>query len=450
MLYVRSVRAGALAVGLSLIPAMANAESLRDALTSAYQNDPEILSALLNVKATAEGIATAKSEKLPTIAAGATIGEGFATSGLSGPVVSVSGTYNQTLFDNLKSDADIEAARALTEASRYTLQSAESNILLQVATAYFSIIRDRQLVDLAKQNDTFFDAQVKSAQDRLNIGEGTKIDVSQAQARQAQGVAAYQIAVSNLQIDEATYERYVGHKPGNLSMTYKLGSLLPTSLDAAINRAKSDNPTVLAARATIRARQANSDAANAAFGPTLALAASVSSTPIGGSPSTGTASPTGKVGLSLSVPLYSGGRLGASVRAANLNQIKSEVDAETALDAATQAIITAWSQMTSARAQITSANSAVSSGQLSLSGVEQERDVGQATTLDVLNAQSELITSQQTQIQANATAAIAAFTVVSNTGHLTAADLGLNVEIKTGEDYIAKVEDVWAELRALD
>ncbi len=112
--------------------------------------------------------------------------------------------------------------------------------------------------------------------------------------------------------------------------------------------------------------------------------------------------------------------------------------------------MTAWSQMTSARASITSSNSGVSAAQLALSGVEQERDVGQATTLDVLNAQSDLITSQQAQILATAQAAIAAFTVVSNTGHLTAADLGLDVTVQTGEDYIAKVEDVWAELRALD
>jgi outer membrane protein len=452
MLYIRSVRAGALALLLSLVPALAQgAETLREAFTSAYLNNPDILSALLNVKATAEGIAVAKSEKLPTIAAGGSVSASSTVGGTtSGPTVSWNGTYNQTLFDNLKSDADIEAARALTEASRYSLQSAEENVLLQVAIAYFTIIEDRQLVQLAKDNVTFFNAQVGSANDRLKIGEGTKIDLSQAQARLAQGQASYQLALENLQTMEATYARYVGHKPGNLTGSYKLGSLLPSTLDAAIGRGKADNPTVLAARATIRARQANSDAANALFGPTLGLSASVAGTPIGGSTSTGGAAPTGKVSLNLSVPIYSGGRLGAGVRQANLNQIKSEVDAQSAVNAVTQAIVTAWSQMTSANAQIQSANAGVSAGQLALSGVEQERDVGQATTLDVLNSQSDLITSRQALITATAQAAIAAFTVVSNTGHLTAADLGLSVEVKTGEDYIAKVEDVWAELRALD
>ena len=453
MLYSRSVRAGALAFVLSVSPAVvAHAESLRAALTSAYLNDPDILSALLAVKSTAEGIALAKSEKLPTISAGGAVGDGFTTgpgASTSLPSVSWNASYSQTLFDNLKSVADIEASRALAEASRYGLQSAEENVLLQVVTAYFTVIEDQQLVQLAEENDKFFQAQVDSANDRLKIGEGTKIDLSQAQARLAQGTASYQIAIANLQTAQALYQRYVGHKPGTLTSSYKLGSLLPATVDAAVARAMSDNPTILGAKATIRARQANSDAANAAFGPTLALVGSIGATPI--NPTSGTsADPSGKVSLSLNVPLYSGGRLGAGVRQANLNEIKSEVDAATARDTITQAVVTAWSQMTSARAQITSSNSAVSAGQLALSGVQQERDVGQATTLDVLNSQSDLITSQQSQIQATAQAAIAAFTVVSDTGHLTAADLGLDVTVRTGEDYIAKVEDVWAELRKLD
>ena len=175
MLYSRSVRAGALALILSLSPAVAHAESLRAALTSAYLNDPDILSALLAVKSTAEGIALAKGEKLPTIAAGGSVNSGFTTgtsAAIVPPTVSWDATYSQTLFDNLKSDADIEAARALTEASRYGLQSAEENVLLQVVTAYFSVIEDTQLVQLAEENDKFFQAQVNSANDRLEDRRG--------------------------------------------------------------------------------------------------------------------------------------------------------------------------------------------------------------------------------------------------------------------------------------
>ncbi|HZY50766.1 MAG TPA: TolC family outer membrane protein [Devosia sp.] len=429
---------------------MAHAETLREALTSAYINNPTILSALLNVKATAENIALAKAAQRPTIGASATLTQNFAAgSPLPSPQGTVGASLSQTIFDNFKSDADIEAARALTEASRYSLQNSEQNVLLAVVQAYMGVIQYTQIVQLRQESVKFYQAQVGSANDRLKIGEGTKLDVSQAQARLAVATAAYQSAVASLQTNQATYERYVGHKPRNLSSTYNLGKLMPRSIDSAVNEAVTSNPAILAAKAAIRAAQANSDSANAAFGPTLDMVGSIGGTLFGGTATTPT-TPAGSVKFSLTVPIYAGGALGASIRKANISQVKSEVDALAARDQVKEATITAWATLQNATAQIASANSAVSSGQLSLEGVIQERDVGQATTLDVLNAQAELTTTKEGLIQANAGRVIASFALVAATGHLTAADLGLGVEVKTGEDYIAKVEDVWAELRALD
>jgi len=206
MVFFRSVRAGALAFVLCSVPAMAHAETLREALTSAYLNNPTILSALLNVKATAENIALAKSAKLPTIGASASVTQSYAPGlPIPSPVGTVGISASQTIFDNFKSDADIEAARALTEASRYALQNSEQNVLLAVVQAYMGVIQNTQLVQLRQANVKFYQAQVDSANDRLKIGEGTKIDVSQAQARLAQGTAAYQSAVSALQTSQATY-----------------------------------------------------------------------------------------------------------------------------------------------------------------------------------------------------------------------------------------------------
>jgi outer membrane protein len=432
------------------VPAMAHAETLREALTSAYINNPTILSALLNVKATAENIALAKSAQRPKIGASATVTQNFlAGAPLPTPQGTVGVSLSQNIFDNFKSDADIEAARALTEASRYALQNSEQNVLLAVVQAYMGVIQYTQIVQLRQESVKFYQAQVGSANDRLKIGEGTKLDVSQAQARLAVATAAYQSAVASLQTNRATYERYVGHKPRNLSSSYNLGKLMPRSIDAAVNEAVTSNPAILAAKAAIRAAQANSDSANAAFGPTLDMVGSVGGTLFGGTAATPTA-PGGSVKFSLTVPIYAGGALGASIRKANISQVKSEVDALAARDQVKEATITAWATLQNATAQIQSADSAVASGRLSLEGIVQERDVGQATTLDVLNAQAELTTTREGLIQANAGRVIASFALVAATGHLTAADLGLGVEVKTGEDYIAKVEDVWAELRALD
>ncbi len=455
MLFSRSVRAGALALMFCSLPALAHAETMREALTSAYINNPSILSALLNVKSTAENIALAKSAKLPTIGASITGSNSYTFDGnnkLNIPTVNAGVSYQQTIFDNFKSDADIEAARAITEASRYSLQNSEQNVFLAGVQAYMGVIRDTQLVKLRQDNVTFYQAQVQSAKDRLDIGEGTKIDVSQAEARLAQGTASYQAAVASLQTSQASYERYVGHKPKNLTTTYRLGTLMPKSLETAIAEATASHPAILAAKAGVRASQANSDAANAAFGPTLNFTSSIGSTVLGPSSLLGPNDPSPRVSaqFSLSIPIYAGGRFGANIRKANIEQIKSEVDALATRDQIKESVISAWSSMQNADAQIQSATTAVSSGELTLEGVVQSRDVGQSTTLDVLNAQSELTSIREGLIQANAAKVIASFALVAATGHLTAADLALDVEIKNGEEYIAKVEDVWQELRALD
>ena len=266
MVFFRSVRAGALAIVMCSVPAMAHAETLREALTSAYINNPTILSSLLNVEATAENIALAKAAKLPTIAGSASLSQSAAA---GFPLPSPSGTVGlsltQTIFDNFKSDADIEAARALTEASRYALQNSEQNVLLAVVQAYMGVIQYTQLTQLRQESVKFYQAQLQSSNDKLKIGEGTKLDVSQAQARLAQATASYESAVASLQTDQATYERYVGHKPKNLSSAFSLGKLMPRSVDAAVNEAVAATPAILSARAAIRAAQANSDAANAAL-----------------------------------------------------------------------------------------------------------------------------------------------------------------------------------------
>ncbi|MEO6396426.1 MAG: TolC family outer membrane protein [Devosia sp.] len=451
MVFLRGLRAGALACALLFVPATAQAETLRSALTSAYLNNPSIMSALLSVYSAAENIVLAKSAKLPTIGASATTSTGFSvgggTSSVSDPTLSLGLSYNQNLFDSLGSDADIEASRALAELSRYSLQNAEQNVLLAVVQAYMGVIRDTQLVQLRQENVKFFEAQVDSANERLKIGEGTKIDVSQAQARLAQGTAAYQAAISSLQTSRASFERYVGHKPSNLSGDYKVGSLLPKSVDAAVDEALASHPAVRSAKAAIRAAQAQSESAASAFGPTLDLIGSICAVdclPGGGQ------GVTGSLRLTLAVPIYSGGRNGANLRKANITQIKSEVDALAARDQIKEAVISSWSALQSASASIASAETAVGAGELALSGVIEQRDVGQLTTLDVLNAQSELTSVREGLILARAGRVIATFALISATGHLTAADLGLDVPIKTGEGYISTVEDVWQELTAID
>src|SRR5262249_49408344 len=115
-----------------------------------------------------------------------------------------------------------------------------------------------------------------------------------------------------------------------------------------------------------------------------------------------------------------------------------------------EAVITSWSTLQNAAGQIESAQAAVSSVELVLSGVIQERDLGQRTTLDVLNAQAELTSAKEALISANSSRVVAMFSLIAPTGALSAEDLKLPVEIKSPDNYRATVEDVWQELRTVE
>lgn len=429
----------------------AQAQSIAQALTAAYDHAPDLQSALLNAKSSAENIALAESAKRPTI--GASLSGSYNWSVINdnfsdGNALTTGLTYNQTIFDNNQTEAKIEAARAGADVAEYQIRNTEQTVLLAVVQAYMSVYSGRQLVALRQENRTFYNAQLQSARDRLDVGEGTRIDVAQAEARLAQGDAAYRAAVSALQTSEATFQRYVGAPPQNLDSGHKYSRLIPNGLPAAIAQAEADHPAIMMAKAAIRAAQASSDGAKAAFGPKATINGSVGTKATG--PTKGaTDGISGTFGFQITVPIYAGGAIGAGVRKANIEQIKSEVDAMSAYDKIRESVISAWAGIQSADAQISAANSAVSAGRTVVDGVVQERDLGTRTTLDVLNAQADLTSARETLINASSNKVIATFSLLAAMGHLTASDLGLNVEVKSAVRYTQAVDDVWAELRSV-
>ena len=454
-------RVNLVASGLALILAAASvggaqAQSIAQALTIAYDHAPDLQAALLSAKSAAENVALAQSGKRPTI--GAAIGGNYSWSAgqpsLGNPDGNFSSrqtytaglSYNQTVFDNFRTEAQIEAARAGAEVAEYQIRNTEQNVLLAVVQAYMSVLSGRQLVALRQENVNFFQAQLQSARDRLDVGEGTRIDVAQAEARLAQGDAAYRAALSSLEISQATFQRYVGAAPQNLDSSHNFGRLIPSSLQAAISEAEVGHPAILLSKAAIRAAQAGTDAAQAAFGPTATVSGEVGT---GYNTVAGGQGLSGRVGFQITVPLYAGGAIGANVRKANIEQIKSEVDAMSAYDQIREAVISAWAGIQSADAQISAANSAVAAGRTVLDGVIQERDLGTRTTLDVLNAQAELTTAREGLINASTNKVIATFSLLAAMGRLTATDLGLAVEVKSAVRYNQAVDDVWQELRTV-
>lgn len=300
------VRGGAFALALCLFSSAASAQPLDQALAHAYDNSPDLASAFLSVRAAREGIRAAEGGLLPTIGAEGSIGysQTSPSSLQDGWSDSIGISYNQTLFDNNQTGAAIQAAQARYDAAVQGARNAEQNVLLAVVQAYVNVITNRRIVEIRRESVGFVEAQVQSARDRLELGESTQLDVSQAEASLAQAIAAHEAALNNLRDSEANFQRWVGRAPADLSARYAYDFLLPASLEAAIASATSSHPALLASAAQLRAAQFGYEETLAGFGPNLSLTGQFGAGGFTGD----TVATSASVSLSLSIPIYTAAR----------------------------------------------------------------------------------------------------------------------------------------------
>jgi outer membrane protein len=436
MILTKPVRLGAVLALALLYSGGAQAQSLTQALALAYESSTDLASAYLDVRSAREGIRSAEGGLLPSIGATASVdhtwtfpsgqqSEGFNDRiGLS---------YNQTIFDNFETDAAIMRASASYQAAIYSAQNTEQNVLLGAAESYVDVFTARRIVDIRQENIGFVRAQVQSARDRLELGEGTRLDVAQADASLAQAQASYQSALNNLRVAEATFIRRIGRQPSGLSINYSFGSLMPASVEGAINVASGQHPALLASQSQIAAAQYQAEETRAGFGPSLSLSGSAG---LGGFTSGGSVAGSASVGLSLQVPIYTPARSPA-IEQANIGRMQADVGAFATRDQVIEAARQAWAGLNSATAQIESATAAVAASRLALQAVTDQNEVGQATTLDVLDARASLLSVEESLVSAQAQRVIAAFSLIASTGALSAQNLGLPVQIRGVDGVIA-------------
>ena len=447
MKFVRFARVTALALVTAMAVSGASAETLTRALASAYTNSPEILAAFIDAQASAEDIVAAKAGKMPSVNASAGISDAYSvTAGTNALSTNFGLNYSHTLFDNGMTDAGVEANRAAAEIKIQTARLTEQTVLGNAANAYISVALNSRIAALRQDTVDFFNAQVQAAKDRLSVGEGTSTTVSQSQAQLASALSEQQSSLSALASAQADYIRYMGHAPSGGAFEFPFENKLPTSLEQALKLAEQNHPSLLLAEASVRAAKAGVDAAAAAYGPSLTLNGGVTG---GTSFATGGTSVGTSVSLSLSVPIYNGGKKGSGQRKNNLAQISAEMKAQNTHDLIVAQITSAWSSLRSTAAIIAAVQAAENASQKVLDAVTEEFGVGQKTQLDVLDAKSDLTTVQINKLNAESGRMKAALGLLSAIGLMSAADLGLPVEVRAPDSYRAKVEDVWQNLRAV-
>ena len=328
----------------------------------------------------------------------------------------------QLLFRGFRTVNAVNATEATVRAGRETLRLAEESVLLEAVTAYGDVVRDTAIVRLRENNVTVLTRDLRATQDRFNVGEVTRTDVAQAQARRAAAVAALDLARANLKTSRGSFERVVGHPPSQL-VEARESPFGAKTLAENVEISLRESPSVVGALYREQAARYTIDLVRGELPPTAQLEANYAKRfdDTTGIDSTETATVTGR----LTVPFYTGGEVQARVRQAKHTHIQRLQEIEQARTETQAQIVTAWAQLQATKAAVESDQTAVDANRIALAGVREEERVGQHTLLDVLNAEQELLNAEVNLVTDQRNVVVASYTALSTIGHLDAQDLNL-------------------------
>jgi len=440
--------AGIVALPLLFTSPAISAETLAGALASAYSGNPTLRAERARQRATDEQTAQALSGWRPRIDAGADVGvtdtdtdpNPGGQSGTQYPA-DFSITLTQPVFRGFKTVKGVKRAEATVEAGRQNLLAVEQQTLFDAVQAYMNVIRDRRILALRQRNVTVLREQLRSSQERFNVGEVTRTDVAQSRARLSLSESTVAEAKSNLAASIATYTRIMGHAPGSLK--YPKLPKLPRSLESANATAEKINPNILAAAFTAEAARYNVGVVKGDLLPTVTLQAAGTRTIQDlDHVSDGNVNQLSLFGQ-VTVPLYESGSVYSAVREAKQTESQRRIEIIGAARTVREAVVTAWNFLIASRETIVSSKSQVSANVLALDGVKQEYLVGSRTTLDVLNAEAELLNSQVILAQAERDQIVAAYQILGSIGQLTARQIGLGVDYYDPIENYDNVRNKW-------
>ncbi|MEE4239012.1 MAG: TolC family protein [Anderseniella sp.] len=251
----RLIATGSLALLLVMPAAAAGAETIAGALAKAYMTNPQLKAEEARQRATDERVPQAKSGWRPQVEAQAGVTREWQENRFVGDSASSKSdftnrsfriTLNQPIFDGFRTENAVKEAEASVAAGNQNLLAVEQEVLLNAATAFMDVLRDREIVDYRQRSLKFFEEEVRASQARFNVGEITRTDVAQARARASEAQGFLAVAIGNLESSVANYVRVIGEAPGKLKYP-GLSPRVPKTLRDAINFASETSPQILAA-----------------------------------------------------------------------------------------------------------------------------------------------------------------------------------------------------------
>jgi outer membrane protein len=442
---------------LTVLGGPVRAETLNGAIIKAYRNNPDLGQQRAAVRAADENIPRQKSGYRPRVSA--TADAGYLASEVRTPGRGATTNYGlprgvglsvtQNLWSGNRVENGVRSAESSVFGAREQLRNTEQSVLQDTVTFYMNVLRDTALLSLRRNNVEVLMEQVRQTRDRFQVGDVTRTDVAQAEARLAQAQSDAIVAQANLQTNMSNYRQVVGTEPKRLEPVRPFERGLPKTLESAVLISQRQHPAIQALLHGVDAAQLNVKVIEGELYPTVGLTGTVSKRwDVNGV--NGAQTFSGSIVGQISVPIYEGGEVYARARQAKETLSQQRLQADLQRDKVRAAVISAWGVFQASAQVIKSAQAQVAAAEIALNGVREEAKVGQRTTLDVLNAQQDLLNARVSLVTAQRDRVVGSYALQAATGRLSTAALGVNVEQYDPTTHFGQVKDKWFGLRTPD
>jgi len=432
----RFLTVAVLAVSVLAAP-LAQAETLTDAFIAAYRNSNLIDKQAATLRAADEDVAQAMATLRPIVEY--TVTSGYGRTQMRAHGVFTDGfkttfelSASMMLYDFGRRAIGIEIARESVLATREALRRIEQEVLFAAVESYVDVQVNSQLVALRESNVRLVTQELRAAQDRFDVGEITRTDVSIADARLAAARAGLSAAQGNLLVAREAYKAATGAYPKRLSSPPK-SPKLPKSMEAARAVALKSNPNITQLQRVVTINELNMQLAEANFMPTLSGSVAIDRTDRG--------IDSQSLGLRLNQQIYSGGAKASKLRQSIAGRDGARADLAQAGVSVAEGVGNAWAALTVANAQVQAGDQQIRAAQTAFDGVREEASLGARTTLDVLDAEQELLDARVTRVQADAQRYLGVYQVLQAMGLLTVEHLGLGIPTYDPAQYYNAVKN---------
>ncbi len=394
-----------------------SAETLQDAIAAAYSGNPQVAAARAQLRQIDESVPLIASGTRPSAALSGSFTQNMTENfGDLGQTWRAGITLNQAIWEGGRIRSDLSAAEARIEAARARLLSVEYQVIVDTVTAYADVLRAREFVRLNENQVKVLQQQLQASRDRFEVGDLTRTDVAQSEARLASAQAGLISARGQLVQAEQAYERLVGRAPGALAPLPPLPPV-PASAQQARDMALETNPLLAASKLDEQAARSDVLTAKRERLPTVGVQATGAYTKATG-PFFGISGFVPQVGVTASMPLLTGGLASARVRQAQARQSEQLETITQTQRLVSEAATANWTILKTAEAIIESSRAQVDASSLAAEGVKQENTVGSRDILDVLNAEQELLNARVSLVQAERDRHVAIYRLLETIGRL--------------------------------